>query len=671
MGKEVYSYNSEYLTCNGSPILPIMGEFHFSRYPEKEWRSALENMKLGGVEITATYVFWIHHEEAEGEWDFSERRNLKAFLNCCQEAGMKVWLRIGPWAHGECRNGGFPDWLVKKEKRGELALRTDDPEYLKYVDIFFTKIAEQADGYMHKDGGPVIGIQIENEYGHAGGPSDREEGMAHMHTLRAMAEEKGLTAPYYSVTGWGGAYVPESFLPVLGGYVDAPWANHIHELAASKNFLFQPFHDDANIASDFAEGQSGFTFDTSKFPYLTAELGGGLQVTAHRRTYPYPEDIEAQTICMLGAGANLIGYYMYHGGVNPDGKYSTLQESKATGYANDLPVKSYDFQTCLRENGLPSESYYRLRKHHAFIKNTEELLAPAKAYLPENIPGPAGAEDMETLRAAFRYNEAADCGFLFINNHQRKRKMTEKRITPEAPLKFAVPSGEGEKKQIVFDRLCVRTDAILVLPYNLPVVIQGEELRLCRTNASFLGCFGEIYYFYTEEDPEDVYFEWSDGKDHAGAVKILTIHDAEHFLYTGDEDGGKVSLLPDLKFTEAGEVQMKDTGQAAENIQNVYCRTEPEVYELTLKYGKRPADTLTEDVWLELDFGGDCARLYQDGKLLDDWFSNGELWRVALKRYGYPTKLTLELDPFKPDVYYDLPPKRENRLAGARLLRLS
>lgn len=671
MEKEVYSYNSEYLTCNARPILPIMGEFHFSRYPEGEWKTAIKNMQQGGVDIVATYVFWIHHEEAEGEWDFSGRRNLKAFLSCCQEAGMKVWLRIGPWAHGECRNGGFPDWLVEKEKRGKLSLRTDDPQYLKYVDLFFTKIAEQADGYMHKDDGPVIGIQIENEYGHAGGPSDREEGMAHMRTLRAMAEKKGLTAPYFSATGWGGAYVPENFLPVLGGYVDAPWANHTHELAASENFLFQPFHDDANIASDFAEGQSGFTFDTSKFPYLTAELGGGLQVTAHRRTYPYPDDIEAQTICMLGAGANLIGYYMYHGGVNPDGQYTTLQESKATGYANDLPVKSYDFQTCLRENGLPSESYYRLRKHHIFIKNTEELLAPAKVYLPDNIPEPMGAEDMETLRAAFRYNKTADCGFLFINNHQRKRKMTEKQITPEAPLKFAVPSGEGEKKQIIFDRLCVRTDAILVLPYNLPVVIQGEELRLCRTNASFLGCFGEIYYFYTEEDPENVYFEWSDGKDHAGAVKILTTHDAEHFLYTGDEDGGKVSLLPDLKFTEAGEVQMKDTGQAAESIQNVYGRTEPEVYELTLKYGKRPADTLTEDVWLELDFGGDCARLYQDGKLLDDWFSNGELWLVALKRYGYPTKLTLELDPFKPDVYYDLPPKKENRLAGARLLWLS
>ena len=72
--------------------------------------------------------------------------------------------------------------------------------------------------------------------------------------------------------------------------------------------------------------------------------------------------------------------------------------------------------------------------------------------------------------------------------------------------------------------------------------------------------------------------------------------------------------------------------------------------------------------WTLAETAPDCS---QDGKLLDDWFSNGELWRVALKRYGYPTKLTLELDPFKPDVYYDLPPKRENRLAGARLLRLS
>ena len=156
------------------------------------------------------------------------------------------------------------------------------------------------------------------------------------------------------------------------------------------------------------------------------------------------------------------------------------------------------------------------------------------------------------------------------------------------------------------------------------------------------------------------------------AVRIFTTHEAEHFCYeeAGADEKGEVSLLPDLHFTEAGEVQITDVRQAAESIWNVYGKTEPIVCELTLNYKDHPESILSEEVWLELDFGGDCARLYQDGKLIDDWFSNGEVWRVALKRYGYPTQLTLELDPFKQDVYYDLPPKKENSLAGARLVRL-
>ena len=78
-----YSYNQNYLTCDGKPILPVMGEFHFSRYPKEEWEQALLNMKRGGVEIVATYVFWIHHEEAKGEWNFEGNRSLRDFLACC------------------------------------------------------------------------------------------------------------------------------------------------------------------------------------------------------------------------------------------------------------------------------------------------------------------------------------------------------------------------------------------------------------------------------------------------------------------------------------------------------------------------------------------------------------------------------------------------------------
>lgn len=155
----------------------------------------------------------------------------------------------------------------------------------------------------------------------------------------------------------------------MGGYVDAPWAEHTDQMPASENFIFSNFKQDRNIGSDRKVTQKDeFTFDPSQNPYLTAELGGGLQVTAHRRTWPSPEDIEAQSVCMLGSGANLLGYYMYHGGINPDGKYSTLQESRATGYANDLPVKSYDFQTCIRESGKIGASFGRLKKIHLMLQ---------------------------------------------------------------------------------------------------------------------------------------------------------------------------------------------------------------------------------------------------------------------------------------------------------------
>ena len=83
---------------------------------------------------------------------------------------------------------------------------------------------------------------------------------------------------------------------------------------------------------------------------------------------------------MLGSGANLLGYYMYHGGINPEGKDTTLQESRATGYNNDLPVKSYDFQTCIRESGEVKESYGRLRRLHLFLEDFGEELAGSLTY---------------------------------------------------------------------------------------------------------------------------------------------------------------------------------------------------------------------------------------------------------------------------------------------------
>ncbi|TAL04088.1 MAG: glycoside hydrolase, partial [Verrucomicrobia bacterium] len=123
--------DSQSLLLNGKPWTPVMGEFHFSRYPANEWREELLKMKSGGIDIVATYVFWIHHEESEGQFDWSERRDLRRFVQLCDEAGLKTIIRCGPWCHGEVRNGGQPDWLLKKGWK----LRSDDPNYLARTKI--------------------------------------------------------------------------------------------------------------------------------------------------------------------------------------------------------------------------------------------------------------------------------------------------------------------------------------------------------------------------------------------------------------------------------------------------------------------------------------------------------------------------------------------------------
>src|SRR5437868_1916013 len=89
------------LRLDGKPWVPVMGEFHYSRYPQDGWREELLKMKAGGIDIVSSYVFWIHHEEIEGKWDWSGRRDLRKFVRTAGDVGLKVAVRCGPWCHGE------------------------------------------------------------------------------------------------------------------------------------------------------------------------------------------------------------------------------------------------------------------------------------------------------------------------------------------------------------------------------------------------------------------------------------------------------------------------------------------------------------------------------------------------------------------------------------------
>ncbi len=405
--------NSRYLLLDGKPWLPVMGEFHYSRVPESEWEEELLKMKAGGVQIVSTYIFWIHQEEVQGQFDWAGQRDLRHFVQLCAKHGLYVYPRLGPWAHGEARNGGFPDWLLKL---GPTRRKT--PAFMAQVGLYYGQIAKQLRGLLWKDGGPVIGVQIENEYA-ARGP---DEGAGYLMALKRLAIAKGIDVPLYSLTGWDKAVLPRrEFLPVYGGYPDAPWDASISSLPPPEVYAFR-FHSRVTGNMGMMGGHDAVATANEPIPqtpFITAEMGGGVQDTYHRRPVISADDIAAMMPVMLGSGVNLYGTYMFQGGVNPEGKLSTLQESQATGYPSDVPVKSYDFQAPLGSFGLERQSLRKLKVFNYFLQDFGGLLAPMVTNQPSIQPkSPA---DLSVPPVAIRSNGRS--GFVFFNNYTRGAQM--------------------------------------------------------------------------------------------------------------------------------------------------------------------------------------------------------------------------------------------------------
>jgi beta-galactosidase len=412
---EALAVNSRYLMRNGKPWFPVMGEFQYSRYPEAEWEEEILKMKSGGIEIVSTYVFWIHHEEIKGQFDWSGQRDLRKFIELCAKHKMYVWVRIGPWDHGECRNGGFPDWLVNLCPTRQL-----DPVYMDRVKKFFEQIGAQLKGTMWKDGGPIIGVQVENEYS-ARGPG---KGADYLLALRKLGIDAGMDAPFYTITGWDDAVVPSrDFIPLYSGYEEQFWSRSLAVLPPNPNYFFTPIRDDKNVGDDLHSKRPDIDALDAAYPYLTTEMGGGMELSYHRRPRIEADDIAAMDLVKLGDGVSMYGYYMFQGGVQPDGKLSTLTESQATGYLNDVPIKSYDFQAPLGEFGQMRASFRATKIFHQFLSDFGESLAPMAPYFPATMP--ANKNDTATPRVAARWGDGR--GFIFINGYQRLHPLPERK----------------------------------------------------------------------------------------------------------------------------------------------------------------------------------------------------------------------------------------------------
>ena len=641
-GEEI-NVTSRYFTRNGKPWIGVMGEFHFSRYSRENWHRELAKMKAGGITIVSTYLFWIYHEEIEGKMDFGGDNDIRAFIEECKDVGLDVVIRIGPWAHGECRNGAFPDWLLKKDYK----LRDNNEEYLAVVKKWYQSIYNEVKGLFYKDGGNIIAVQIENEF------VDNAE---HLAKLKEIAVECGFIAPIYTVTGWNsasGAKIPvDEVVPVFGGYCEAPWENHMNRLSPSPHYFFNRMRNDSAIGTDLiAKTQSdGWQLPYERYPFATCELGGGIEVTHHRRPIIKPMDIYAVSLVKLGDGNNLVGYYMYHGGTNKIGELSTFNETKATGYPNDYPILSYDFQAPLSEYGEVREQYGLLNMLHMFVNDFGEEFAPMIAVDSANS---VAADDTNSLRYGMRTNGKS--GFVFVNHYQR--------LTELADIENAVISAGN----VEFTPIDVKGEVSFFMPFNMKM---GDSVLEYATAQPLCKC--DDTYFFAEIPNIKAEYKFS-----KGSANIVTVpfENAKYMrklngtVYIGGgcnlyEENGQIHSVEDGEYIcqkwNGSEFETLKIGQSAKqsNVEITGVENapfEPKYKEELCIGGERELTWKKINVdggygFAEIDYVGDVAQIYADGELVADDYYYGKTWRVPCKLL-YGKECYMVISEMKDDFY--------------------
>ena len=635
------------LIIDGHRVVPVMGEVHYSRIPVAEWRQEVKKMKEGGVTMIATYVFWNHVEEEEGVFRWDGQRNLRHFLEICSEEQMPVILRMGPFCHGEVRNGGIPDWMFEKDCK----LRDRNPVFLSYAETLYRQIFSQVQGLQWKDGGPVIAAQFDNEYRGRG---------EYLMDLKHIAQKIGFDLPFYTRTGWPELATPVPFgemIPLYGDYADGFWDRTLGETDGNyyKAFNFKAFRSSTVIATEQLGKQRAKVNDGDEsYPYFTCELGGGMMQAYHRRPYVYPEDAYSMALVKLGSGSNLLGYYMYHGGTNPEGKtyLNENQRTKGTNY-NDMPVKNYDFQAPLGEFGQKNVHYYMLRPLHLFMQNWGETLAEMEASFP--APQDIKKGDDSHLRWAVR--SKGNSGYIFINNYERLQNLSvKKNMVLEACgvtlPKLSIPAGCMAIFPVNVDGIKYATAQLVAKRDGKIYLMQipGVPTTICMQNGKVLK---NVKVRGTEKP---VY----------GNLYLLSRAEAER-LFLVPEPIVMTDLATIRKIKEAGPLRKISMGaQRVAEEPSDEDFDQAAVYRITLP--ELPAEA--KEPLMKFDYQGDCARLYANGKLIADHFQYGRPFLYGLWRLSQDTKeLELRILPLQKDAPVYLP-KEANKTPGEGVERI-
>nr|WP_295871083.1 glycoside hydrolase family 35 protein [uncultured Chitinophaga sp.] len=341
--KHTFALSKSEFLLDGKPYQMISGEMHPARIPQEYWRHRIKMTKAMGCNTIAAYVFWNYHEPAKGQFDFSTgNHNIAEFIRIAQEEGMWVILRPGPYVCAEWEFGGLPPYLLQTP---DIKVRCMDPRYMEAVDRYVTRLAAEVKPLLVTQGGPVVMMQIENEYGSYGNDKN------YLNALKSLWVKNGIDIPFYTADG-PTAYMLEAGT-VEGAAIGLDSGGSEADFAAAKK-----------------QNPDVPAFSSESYPGWLTHWGEAWQ-------RPGAEGIVKEVKFLMDTKRSF-NLYVIHGGTNFG--YTAGANFGGKGYEPD--VTSYDYDAPINEQGRATPKYEALRRLLASYLPKGKKLPPVPAPIP-------------------------------------------------------------------------------------------------------------------------------------------------------------------------------------------------------------------------------------------------------------------------------------------------
>ena len=327
---------------NGKPFVVKAAELHYPRIPRAYWEHRIKMCKALGMNTVCLYVFWNIHEQQEGKFDFTGNNDVAAFCRLAQKNGMYVIVRPGPYVCAEWEMGGLPWWLLKKK---DIRLREQDPYFMQRVEIFEKEVGKQLAPLTIQNGGPIIMVQVENEYGSYG------KDKPYVSAIRDIVRKSGFDKVSLFQCDWSSNFLNN-------GLDDLTWTMN--------------FGTGANIDQQFKR----LSEVRPNAPKMCSEFWSGWfdKWGARHETRPAKDMVEGMDE-MLSKGISF-SLYMTHGGTS----FGHWAGANSPGFQPD--VTSYDYDAPINEYGHTTPKYFELREMMAKHNDGKKLPAVPKAPMP-------------------------------------------------------------------------------------------------------------------------------------------------------------------------------------------------------------------------------------------------------------------------------------------------